>query len=152
MAGKEHLYNIGADYAMTIIGGKWKPVILYLMAGHPRRPSELVKQLGTSYKVLSDQLKELMDAGIVTRKSYPTIPPHVEYRLTDEGENLYAALRYLNYWGEKRAKTDPHAKIMCTDAMKRVGDDGLCVITTKHLNKWRQEIVYPDHRQVVDDH
>lgn len=148
----QHLYNIGADYALKIIGGKWKPVILYLMAGHPRRPSELVKQLGTSYKVLSDQLRELTDAGIVVRKSYPTIPPHVEYRLTEEGENLYAALRYLNYWGEKRASRRQDVKIMCTDAMKRAGDDGLCTITTKHLNKWRQEIVYPNHhRKIVED-
>ena len=145
----QHLYNIGADYALDIIGGKWKPVILYLMAGHPRRPSELVKQLGTSYKVLSDQLRELVGAGIVTRKSYPMVPPHVEYSLTDEGENLYAALRYLNYWGEKRAANTPNVKIMCTEAMKRAGDDGLCAITTKHLNKWRQEIVYPNHRRKV---
>lgn len=152
MAKEKHLYNIGADYAMDIIGGKWKPVILYLMAGHPRRPSELVHQLGTSYKVLNDQLKELMDAGIVTRKSFPTIPPHVEYRLTDEGENLYAALRYLNYWGEKRAKNDPSVEIMCTEAMKRVGDDGLCVITTKHLNEWKQEIVRPNKNKTVKNH
>ena len=96
------MYNTGADYALSIIGGKWKPVILYQLANHPRRTGELVKQLGTSHKVLSDQLRELSDAGIVARKSYNTIPPHVEYSLTDEGENLYAALRYLNYWGEQQ--------------------------------------------------
>ena len=76
------MFNTGADYALSIIGGKWKPVILYLLAGHPRRTGELVKQLGTSHKVLSDQLRELIDAGIVDRKSFNTIPPHVEYRLT----------------------------------------------------------------------
>ena len=92
------MFNTGADYALSIIGGKWKPVILYLLANHPRRTGELVKQLGTLHKVLSDQLRELSDAGIVVRKSFNTIPPHVEYRLTPEGENLDAALRYLNYW------------------------------------------------------
>ncbi len=71
------------------------------LAGHPRRTSELVKQLGTSYKVLSDQLREMSDAGLVIRKSFNTIPPHVEYRLTPEGENLYAALRYLKLLGVK---------------------------------------------------
>lgn len=141
MTKQAKLYNTGADYALSIIGGKWKPVILYLLAGHPRRTSELVKQLGTSYKVLSDQLRELVDAGIVSRKSFATIPPHVEYRLTAEGENLYAALRYLNYWGEHRAAGNTGVKIMCTDAMKRAGDDGLCVITKRHLNHWKQEIV-----------
>lgn len=135
------MYNTGADYALSIIGGKWKSVILYLLAGHPRRTSELVKQLGTSYKVLSDQLREMVDDGIVLRKSYATIPPHVEYRLSAEGENLYAALRYLNYWGEHRAATTSAVKIMCTDKMKQIGDDGLCVITKRHLNHWKQEII-----------
>ena len=96
------MFNTGADYALSIIGGKWKPVILYLLANHPRRTGELVKQLGTLHKVLSDQLRELSDAGIVVRKSFNTIPPHVEYRLTPEGENLYAALRCLNYWVSNR--------------------------------------------------
>ena len=83
----------------------------------------------------------MTDAGLVARKSFNTIPPHVEYRLTAEGENLYAALRYLNYWGENRARITGDAKIMCTDEMKQSGDDGLCVITKKHLNHWKQEIV-----------
>lgn len=140
----EKMFNTGADYALSIIGGKWKPVILYLLAGHPRRTGELVKQLGTSYKVLTDQLRELVDAGIVTRKSFNTIPPHVEYRLTDEGENLYAALRYLNYWGERRAADEDGVRIMCTNQMKKVGDDGLCVVPKRHLNHWKQEIVSQD--------
>ena len=144
MSQQEKLFNTGADYALSIIGGKWKSVILYLLAGHLRRTGELVKQLGTSHKVLSDQLRELMDAGIVARKSYNTIPPRVEYRLTAEGENLYAALRYLNYWGEQKAARTPGVAIMCTDAMKQAGDDGLCVITKRHLHHWRQEIVKPD--------
>lgn len=135
------MFNTGAEYALSIIGSKWKPVILYLLAGHPRRTGELVKQLGTSYKVLSDQLREMVDSGIVARKSFNTMPPHVEYRLTEEGENLYAALRYLNYWGEQKAAASPHVKIMCTEKMKQLGDDGLCVITKKHLHHWRQEIV-----------
>lgn len=74
MAKQVKMFNTGADYALSLIGGKWKPVILYLLAGHPRRTGELVKQLGTSHKVLSDQLRELNDAGIVARKSYNTIP------------------------------------------------------------------------------
>ncbi|MBB1079250.1 helix-turn-helix transcriptional regulator [Limosilactobacillus sp. STM2_1] len=149
MEQKLKMYNTGADYALAVIGGKWKSVILYLLAGHPRRPSELVKQLGTSYKVLSDQLREMTDAGLVVRKSFNTIPPHVEYRLSEEGENLYAALRYLNYWGEARAKKTSNIKIMCTDQMKQAGNDGLCVITKKHLHHWKQEIVKKD--QIIDD-
>ena len=93
MERQPRMYNTGANYALAIIGGKWKSVILYLLADHPRRTSELVKQLGTSCKVLSDQLREMSDAGLIIRKSCNTIPPHVEYRLTPEGENLYAAVR-----------------------------------------------------------
>lgn len=141
MSSPEKMFNTGADYALSIIGGKWKPVILYLLAGHPRRTSELVNQLGTSYKVLADQLREMAAAGLVIRKSYNTIPPRVEYRLTEDGENLYAALRYLNYWGEQRAQESSNIKIVCTNQMKAVGDDGLCVITKKHLHHWKQEIV-----------
>lgn len=141
MSSAKKMFNTGAEYAMSIIGGKWKPVILYLLAGHPRRTSELVRQLGTSYKVLADQLREMTDAGLVSRKSFNTVPPHVEYRLTADGENLYAALRYLNFWGEQRASESPDIKIMCTNQMKSVGDDGLCVITKKHLHHWKQEIV-----------
>lgn len=141
MSSAKKMFNTGAEYALSIIGGKWKPVILYLLAGHPRRTSELVRQLGTSYKVLADQLREMTDAGLVSRKSFNTVPPHVEYRLTADGENLYAALRYLNFWGEQRASESPDIKIMCTNQMKSVGDDGLCVITKKHLHHWKQEIV-----------
>lgn len=141
MEKEPKMYNTGADYALTIIGGKWKSVILYLLAGHSWRPSELVKKLGTSYKVLNDQLREMTAAGLIIRKSYNTIPPHVEYRLSAEGENLYAALRYLNYWGEMRAQKTGTVKIMCTNEMKENGDDGLCVITKKHLRHWKQELV-----------
>lgn len=135
------MFNTGADYALSIIGGKWKPVIIYLLADHPRRTGELVRQLGISQKVLSEQLHELCRAGIASRKSFNTIPPHVEYRLTPDGENLYAALRYLNYWGEQQAANDSNSKIMCTDKMKELGIDGLCVLTKQHLHHWKQEIV-----------
>ncbi|MCD7083633.1 helix-turn-helix transcriptional regulator [Limosilactobacillus fastidiosus] len=114
------MFNTGADYAFSIIGGKWKPVILCLLANLPRRTEELVRQLGTSHKVLSDQLCEPSDAEIVARKSFNTIPPHVEYRLTPEGEDLYAAIRYLNNWGDQQVAPNPNIKIMCINKMKKV--------------------------------
>lgn len=134
-------YNTGAEYALAILGGKWKAVIVFLLAGHAWRTGELQRQLGISQKVLADQLRELVANGIVKRRSLPVIPPHVEYSLTAEGEDLYAALRYLNYWGEKKAKEDPHVHIQCTEKMHQLGLDGLCVITKRHLNHWKQEVV-----------
>lgn len=93
MAKAERKFNTGAEYALSILGGKWKAVIVFLLAGHPWRTGELRRQLGISQKVLSQQLHELMAAGIVKRKSLPVIPPHVEYRLTAVGKacmRLYA--------------------------------------------------------------
>ncbi len=139
----EKKFNTGAEYALSILGGKWKAVIVFLLAAHPWRTGELQKQLGISQKVLADQLRELMATGIVERKSLPVIPPHVEYRLTAEGEDLYAALRYLNYWGEAKAANDPTVSIQCTEKMHELGLDGLCVITKRHLNHWKQEIIKP---------
>ena len=138
---KQQMFNTGAEYALSILGGKWKAVIVFLLAGHSWRTGALQKQLGISQKVLSDQLRELVSAGIVERKSLPVVPPHVEYCLTAEGEDLYAALRYLNYWGEQKAQHDPQVKIQCTEKMHELGLDGLCVITKRHLNHWKQEIV-----------
>lgn len=134
-------FNTGAEYALSILGGKWKAVIVFLLAGHSWRTGELRRQLGISQKVLSQQLHELMAAGIVERKSLPVVPPHVEYRLTADGEDLYAALRYLNYWGEKRAQADPHVTIQCTEKMHELGLDGICVETRRHLNHWKQETI-----------
>lgn len=137
-------FNTGAEYALSILGGKWKAVIVFLLASHPWRTGELRKQLGISQKVLSEQLRDLIEAGIVKRQSLPLVPPHVEYKLTAEGEDLYAALRYLNYWGEEKAKTDSQVEIQCTEKMHELGVDGLCVITKRHLNHWKQEVVKPN--------
>lgn len=134
-------FNTGAEYALSILGGKWKAVIVFLLASHAWRTGELRKQLGISQKVLSEQLHDLIDAGIVERHSLPVVPPHVEYRLTEEGEDLYAALRYLNYWGEKKAQSDSAVEIQCTEKMHELGLDGLCVVTRRHLNHWKQEVV-----------
>lgn len=138
---KVQKFNTGAEYAISILSGKWKAVIVFLLAGKKWRTGELVNKLGISQKVLAEQMRELMDAGIVKRTSLPVVPPHVEYCLTSEGENLYAALRYLNYWGEKKAQTDD-VQIQCTQKMHDLGLDGLCVVTKRHLNHCKQEIVH----------
>lgn len=137
----KQVYNTGVDYALTIVGGKWKPVIIFLLAGHSWRTGELEKQLGISSKVLSQCLHDLTEAGLVARKSFATIPPHVEYSLTPSGEDLYAAMRYLNFWGETRAKSKgDQVKIMCTDKMHQLGIDGVCAMTKEHLKEWKKDL------------
>ena len=75
---------------MEQIGGKWKPVIIWLLLlNEVMRFNELDKAIdGISQKMLSQQLKDLEKLDIINRKSYPVIPPKVEYRLTNKGKSL----------------------------------------------------------------
>lgn len=88
-------------YTMSLIGGKWKMVILYLIAENQTvRFNELQRMVGTiTYKTLSCQLKELESSGIVIRTEYPQIPPKVEYSLSDKGSSLIPILETMCEWG-----------------------------------------------------
>lgn len=88
-------------YTMSVIGGKWKMIILYLLvAKQPVRFNEMQRQIGAiTYKVLSAQLKELEADGLVKRKEFPQIPPKVEYSLTLKGQTLLPVLEDLCEWG-----------------------------------------------------
>ncbi|MGG4551256.1 winged helix-turn-helix transcriptional regulator [Paenibacillus humicus] len=90
-------------YTLSVIGGKWKMVIIYLLAeNEPVRFNDLKRQIGAiTYKILSSQLKELESDGMVERKEYPQIPPKVEYRLTEKAKTLLPILEGLCEWGAK---------------------------------------------------
>ncbi len=90
-------------YTMSVVGGKWKMVILYLLAeNQPVRFNDMKRRIGAiTFKTLSSQLKELEADGIVRRKEYPQIPPKVEYSLTQKAETLLPVLEQLCEWGEK---------------------------------------------------
>ena len=90
-------------YTVSLIGGKWKMVIIYLLAENRTvRFNDLKRQIGAiTYKTLSSQLKELEADGLVIRKEYPQIPPKVEYSLTDKAETLLPVLEGLCEWGTK---------------------------------------------------
>ena len=87
---------------MEQIGGKWKPVILWLLIHNgTMRFSELDKSIiGITQKMLSQQLKGLEEAGTIIRVSYPVIPPKVEYSLTEKGKSLFSVLDGLCKWSE----------------------------------------------------
>ncbi|KJD45754.1 winged helix-turn-helix transcriptional regulator [Paenibacillus terrae] len=90
-------------YTVSVIGGKWKMVIIYLLAENQTvRFNDLKRQIGAiTYKTLSSQLKELEADGLVNRKEYPQVPPKVEYSLTDKAETLLPVLEGLCEWGTK---------------------------------------------------
>ena len=93
-------------YTMSVIGGKWKMLILYLLAAEqPVRFNEMQRQIGAiTYKVLSAQLKELEADGLVKRKEFPQIPPKVEYSLTPKAQTLLPVLEQLCEWGHRIGK------------------------------------------------
>ncbi len=86
--------------AIDVIGGKWKPLILYALKDHTLRFEQLRRLVpGATQKVLTEQLKQLQASGIVERTEIPGPQPHTEYRLTPYGETLRPALAALAEWG-----------------------------------------------------
>jgi DNA-binding HxlR family transcriptional regulator len=90
----------GLDAALAVIGGKWKPLILFHLGHGTRRYGELRRAVGSvTDKMLIQQLKELQADGIIERRDFEEIPPRVEYSLTAFGRTLARALRPLCVWG-----------------------------------------------------
>ena len=92
------------EYTLSIIGGKWKMRIIYQLAhSHLLRFNELKRNIpNITYKMLSSQLKELENDGIIIRDEYPQIPPKVEYSLSERGKSLIRVLDAMCYWGKKQ--------------------------------------------------
>jgi DNA-binding HxlR family transcriptional regulator len=98
-------FTCGLDAALFVLGGKWKPLILYHLAHGTRRYGELRRAIGNvSDKVLIQQLKELQADGIIDRVDYGEIPPKVEYSRTAFGKTLGKALAPLCEWGTRNSK------------------------------------------------
>ncbi|APX73199.1 helix-turn-helix transcriptional regulator [Companilactobacillus allii] len=99
---KQSIYNIGVEATMNIIGGKWKPIILCHLKHQTMRTGQLRRAIpNITQKMLTQQLRELEDDGIVDRKVYNQIPPKVEYSLTQYGDSLNRILEELCLWGEE---------------------------------------------------
>lgn len=95
------VFLCGLDAAVSVVGGKWKPLILWALSEQPRRFGELRRELaGISEKVLIQQLRELERDGIVDRAVHEQVPPKVVYSLTPTGVALDRALAPLGDWGE----------------------------------------------------
>ena len=83
-----------------IIGGKWKPMILFYLEGGTRRFGELRKLIpGMTKKMLTQHLRELERDGIIHREVYAVVPPKVEYSLTKHGQSLKPILKLMSAWG-----------------------------------------------------
>jgi len=87
---------------IELIGGKWKTIILYILSNGTKRFGEIgVRIPGISRKVLTEQLRELENDGLVIRKEFREIPPKVEYSLSEAGKKLTPVFRELEIWGNE---------------------------------------------------
>lgn len=89
------------ETTLTLIGDKWKVLILRDLLGGTKRFGELKKSIGgVSQKVLTAQLRAMEDSGLLTRTVYAEVPPRVEYTLTETGYSLKPILDAMLVWGE----------------------------------------------------
>lgn len=89
------------EVAVNAISGKWKIPIVWQVNDGKKRPSEFLRGIAkVDRRVLSQQLKEMEQTGILTKEIFPELPPRVEYSLTELGEKLVEALWLLNDWGK----------------------------------------------------
>ena len=102
---KTKAYNCPVEAAVDVFGGKWKALILWWLQERTWRFAELRRQIpGITEKMLTQQLRELEADGIVERRVYATVPPKVEYSLTDYGRSLKRALKEICDWGRNHIK------------------------------------------------
>ena len=108
---------LGIEHAIRMLEGRWKLLILFhLFGGKTLRFSDLERAIpAVSQKMLSQQLRQMEQDGILTRTVYPEVPPKVEYHLTEWGQSLCPALDQLLTWAEQQPSSS---------AVDRAANDG----------------------------
>lgn len=92
-------------FALSLMGKRWKPAILWKMTEGIYRFGEMKRAIPQiSEKMLTQHLRELESDGLITRTIYPEMPPRVEYALTKLGSTLQPILQQLNNWGQNAKK------------------------------------------------
>ncbi len=100
MREKKELPACPVAAIVELIGGKWKLLIIRNLMMRPWRFNELLKNLdGCSQRMLTDSLRTMEAAGLITRTVFPEVPPRVEYALSDLGKSLRPILGAMEKWG-----------------------------------------------------
>ncbi|TAE09649.1 MAG: transcriptional regulator [Bacteroidetes bacterium] len=100
---KTVLAKCPVTHTLDVMGGRWKPILLWELSNGSRRYGELKKALpAITEKVLIEKLKELEADGLVKRIALPVVPPHVTYELTKEGASLQPILLAMATWGKRQ--------------------------------------------------
>ena len=106
MKTKDELPECPVATTVSIIGSKWKLLIIRNLLSRPWRFNELKKDLeGISQKVLTDSLRSMEEDGIIIRTVYPEVPPRVEYALSELGESMRPILDAMQKWGTEYKNT-----------------------------------------------
>jgi DNA-binding HxlR family transcriptional regulator len=99
---KEQTFECPVTATLSILGGRWKPVILYTLSGGKKRFGQLDAIIGgISRKILTEQLKELEADELIIRHKYNETPPRVEYELSEKGKTLKPVMEAMSSWGLK---------------------------------------------------
>lgn len=97
-------YDCSLELTIDLIGGKWKLIILWYLMDGTKRFSELKNSIPSiTQKMLTQQLRELEDNNIISRKVYAVVPPRVEYTMTEYGVSLIPILKELCTWSRNYA-------------------------------------------------
>lgn len=108
MLTKEEMPACPVATTVSLIGSKWKLLILRNLMARPWRFNELKKDLeGISQKVLTDSLRSMESDGIITRTVYPEVPPRVEYALSELGESMCPIIKSMEQWGRQYQERMP---------------------------------------------
>lgn len=93
------------EITLDLIGGKWKGIVLFHLLSGTKRFNELRKLIpSVTQRMLTNQLRELEQAKLISRTVYPVVPPKVEYELTKCGQSLEPILLALQRWGKEIGK------------------------------------------------
>ena len=112
--------SCGFRIAIEVMGGKWKPYIIYELLDGPKRPRELQRRMPAeaSERVLAQQLKELMEYGVIQKRVIDSVCRHSEYSLTELGRTLIPIIEQLRDWGNDfRPRLEEILKEKCADIL-----------------------------------
>ena len=97
---KAQTYQCPVTATLSVIGGRWKPILLWTLSNGSKRFGQLDAIItGISRKILTEQLKELETSGLIIRTQYNETPPRVEYALSEKGKTLKPVMKAMCEWG-----------------------------------------------------
>jgi DNA-binding HxlR family transcriptional regulator len=94
-------YACPVQLTLDVVGGKWKPLILWLLRNGPRRYNDLLRAMPVTHKVLTQQLRQLERDGLVVRVVAGAPPGRIDYRLTEFGATLRPVMNEMAAWAKR---------------------------------------------------